>query len=585
MATICAGLLDSEQFAARAAAFARDSALSTGAVVAEAEKHFAEMAATYDRRVNELWQRVSRWVTRGYDVLVDEDKLAQLRRLDRNHSLIFLTSHRSYLDQFVLFPALAAGGLSPVFGFAGGNLDFFPFGTLARRNGLMHVRRSTTDAPVYRFALREMIGHLVANRVNLCWSIEGGRTRTGKLRPPRYGLLRYVADATGAAANSEPLLVPVSVVYDQLPIHEVTRMTSEARGAEKEAENLRWLIRYAAGLKERRGRVYLDFGNPLDLRERLVQLPAEGVGASRVERVALDVCHRINAVTPITPTAAVCIALLAADRALTLDEVLATVRPLADYIQARDWPVAGAASLTDRSTLRWALRELVRSGVLREYRGGAETVYRIGPDQHLVAAFYRNSVVQALLLRAIAELALLAVREGRAAGPDGVLAEAMALRGLLKFDFFFAGRDAFAAELATELGLLAGAAMTTSTDISPDQAELWLAKAQLRVAPLVLRPFLDAYRVVADRLVDLGDEPLLDPDQLVRDGLGVGHQWALQRTLASEESVSGEMFRTALKLAAHRGLLNSGADLKARRLAFMNEVNDVAQAIARLGAA
>jgi glycerol-3-phosphate O-acyltransferase len=70
--------------------------------------------------------------------------------------------------------------------------------------------------------------------------------------------------------------------------------------------------------------------------------------------------------------------LLAVDRALTLDEVLTTVRPLADYIRARGWPVAGGATLTYRSTLRWALRELVRSGVLTSYSGGSETVWGIG---------------------------------------------------------------------------------------------------------------------------------------------------------------------------------------------------------------
>lgn len=52
---------------------------------------------------------------------------------------------------------------------------------------------------------------------NLCWSIEGGRSRTGKLRPPRYGLLRYVADAVADSPDADPLLIPVSLMYDQLP--------------------------------------------------------------------------------------------------------------------------------------------------------------------------------------------------------------------------------------------------------------------------------------------------------------------------------------------------------------------------------
>ena len=36
---------------------------------------------------------------------------------------------------------------------------------------------------------------LLSKRFNLEWYIEGGRSRTGKLRPPRFGLLSYLVDA------------------------------------------------------------------------------------------------------------------------------------------------------------------------------------------------------------------------------------------------------------------------------------------------------------------------------------------------------------------------------------------------------
>jgi glycerol-3-phosphate O-acyltransferase len=234
---------------------------------------------------------VGRWLTRGYDSLVDEDSLARLRRLNRRHSLVFLMSHRSYLDEFTLPPVLQSGSLAPLYGLAGANLDFFPFGTTARRTGIVHVRRSTGDLPFYRLALRSYVGQLVADRSNLVWSIEGGRSRTGKLRPPRLGLLRYVGDALEELPEADPLLVPVSIMYDQLPVHEVGKMASEARGQDKETEDVRWLINYTAGLRERLGRVYLDFSTPLPLRERLQELRAEEVTENRVERVALEMCH------------------------------------------------------------------------------------------------------------------------------------------------------------------------------------------------------------------------------------------------------------------------------------------------------
>ena len=580
-------LLGSDRFTRSVDAMAEKLGLSHQDAMDLAGDYLREMAATHNPRVTEMWQRFGSWLSRGYDVLVDEDGLANLRKLDKKHSLIFLISHRSYLDEFILPPMLQGGDLSPLYGMAGSNLDFFPLGTIARRTGIVHVRRSTADVPLYRLALRSFMGQLVANRSNLCWSIEGGRSRTGKLRPPRYGLLRYVADAVEELPEADPLLVPVSIMYDQLPVHEVGKMASEARGQDKKPEDFRWLVNYARGLRERLGRVYLDFGQPLPLRQRMAELRADEVTENQVERVALDLCHRLNAATPVTPTATVCIALLAADRALTLNEVLATVRPMADYIRGRGWPVAGGATLTDRSTVRWALRELVRSGVLTSYAGGTETVWGIGAEQHLIAATYRNSAVHVLLGRAIAELSLLAVADSeenpKEGAPRTAFDEALRLRELLKFDFFFAGREAFAEELAAEIDILANPDASDGLEVTPEQAREWLAKARPLVSHLVLRPFLDAYRVVGEQLAALDDDEEADADSVVESSLRVGRQWTLQRTLGSAESVSGEMFRTALKLAGHRDLLKPGAPyLGKRRQEFAAELAEVSRAIDRI---
>lgn len=576
-----ASLLASETFAESVAQVARKHDLSREDAMAEAAVYLREMSASHQAQLTAAWMRFGNWLSRGYDILVDEDGMARLRRLDRKHALIFLISHRSYLDEFIIQTALSAGGMSPLYGVAGANLDFFPLGTVGRRTGVVHVRRATSDIPVYRLALRSYMAELVVNKANLGWSIEGGRTRTGKMRPPRYGLLRYVADAVEATADADPLIVPVSFMYDQLPVHEVGKMASEARGQGKESENLRWLFNYGRGLRERMGRMYLDFGEPLPLRARLNELAGEGVVENRVERVALAVCHRINNATPVTPTAAVCIALLGADRALTLDEVLDTVLPLAVYIRGRGWPVAGGATLTDRSTLRWALRELVRSGVLTAYSGGTETVWGIGDDQHLVAAVYRNSAIHVLLNRAIVELSVLAVAES--GDPGALMHTALRLRELLKFDFFFAQREPFDEELATEIAVLARPSRPTGLDVSPEQAKAWIDNAIPLVSHLVLRPFLDAYRVVAEVLARQDEDSEVDTKALVAECLRVGRQWTLQRTLASEESVSGEMFGTALNLARHLDLLRVGApDLAKRRREFADELRELSRAVGRI---
>jgi glycerol-3-phosphate O-acyltransferase len=571
-----AQLLADEGFADGVARLAGRLGREQGSVLAEAARYLREMSGHHTDRSCEIWQRFGDWMLRGYDLLLDEEGLGRLRRLDRKHTLVFLISHRSYLDGWTMGPQLPALGFSPTFFLGGSNANVFPLNVVSRNAGVVWIRRSTEGLPVYRFALRAYIEQIVRSRKNLWWSIEGGRTRTGKLRPPRFGLLKYVVDAVAASGGPEVLLVPVSNVYDQL--HEVRYVTAEARGGVKRPETALWFAGYASNLGKRMGRVYVDFGEPLRLRERLAELEAQGADRI-VQRVALDVSHRLNRATPVTPTAAVCVAMLAADRALSLSEVLATVAPLADYLSRRGWPVAGAATLTDAMTVRRALQDLVASGVLTSYSGGEETVWAVGPDQHLTAAFYRNGAIHTLVVRAIAELTLLWMADGAHAGTDAAADVALRLRELLTFEFFFSGRREFRTDIEAELALIHPDA---TLDGGPEEALDWLRSARLRVAHLVLRPYLEAYWLVAHQLAALDGEQF-DEQRFLTDCLRVGRQWALQRRLASEESVTLELFRSALELARHRGLVVSDdPDLTGRRADFVEELRAAVTGVAAI---
>lgn len=576
-----AQLLRAPWYDERLSKLADDLGRDLSAVRAEAACYLREMAPSLDERAVRAWRSFSCWLMRAYDVLVDEDQIAQLRKLDRKATLAFAFSHRSYLDGLLLPEVIQANRLSPALTFGGANLNFFPMGAWAKRTGTIFIRRQTKDIPVYRFVLRAYAAQLVQNHANMTWSIEGGRTRTGKLRPPVFGILRYIADAVDEIDGPEVYLVPTSIVYDQL--HEVEAMTTEAYGATKRPEDFRFLIRLARQQGERLGRAYLDFGEPLPLRKRLEELRAlqktsESGTGTEIERIALDVEHRINRATPVTPTAVVSLALLGADRSLSISEVLATVRPLASYIAARNWTVAGAADLTNRSTIRWTLHQLVASGVVSVYDAGTEPVWGIGAEQHLVAAFYRNAAIHIVVDRAIAETALLAAIEDAEGSVDGLVQptavrdEALRLRELLKFEFLFSARAQFEKELADEVRLIGRVEDTRKAAGAADVRGL-LEKADVLLAHLVLRPFLDAYHIVADRLAAYDDESF-DEEAFLAECLEVGKQWELQRRIASAESRSMELFKTALRLARHRELVDGAEepDIARRRREFADEV-------------
>lgn len=582
-----AQLLGDDEFDHKLRTLAEEIGRSHHEVRTDAAAYLREMGAIHGGRSTDAWSRMTNWLYRAHDLLVDEEKMRRLRKLDRRHSLLFLFSHRSYLDGIAVPVAVEQHGLAAPFTMGGANLNFFPVNQLARRAGIVYIRRNIRDLPVYRLTLRSYIGQMVRNQQNLCWSIEGGRTRTGKLRPPTYGILRYVIDGLEATDDSEAVIIPVSIVYEQL--HEVSLMTSEARGGNKRPEDLRWLVNFARSQQERLGRAYLDFGEPINLRERLAELRAEEPeGQHAVERIALDASHRINEATPVTATAMVCVAMLAADRSLTLGEVMATVAPLARYIEQRDWPVAGAANLTDRATVRRTLQDLVSSGVLTSFDGGTETVWGISPQQHLVAAFYRNTAVHMLLNRAIGELGLVAAVEADEEGEEDALAtataESLRLRDLLKFDFFFSPRGQFALDMAAEIAMVDPT--RKADELAPftaADAQRWLDSGRPHLAHLVLRPYLDAYHLVADRLAAWDEDEQFDDARFLDECLRVGRQWALQRRLASEESLSLELFKPALALARHRGLVESDEPkLGKRRADFLDEVRAVVRRLDRL---
>ena len=125
-------------------------------------------------------------------------------------------------------------------------------------------RRSTGDDPLYKYVLREYVGYVLEKRFNLSWSIEGTRSRTGKMLPPRLGLLSYAADAYLQGRVDDILLLPVSITFDQLD--EITEYASYARGGQKKPEGFGRFYSFIKAQGARHyGKVYIRFGEPVSL--------------------------------------------------------------------------------------------------------------------------------------------------------------------------------------------------------------------------------------------------------------------------------------------------------------------------------
>ncbi len=544
--------------------------------VARAGERLTEMTAVLSPLAIDVFRAfTSPFHTRAWDVDGDVDRIDQLRELNRHHALVFLPSHRSYVDPLVLNEVLHRHDFPRNHVLSGDNLGFWPVGALARRAGVVFIRRSFGDDAAYKFAMREYLGHLMAKRFNLEWYIEGGRTRTGKLRHPRYGLLRYLVDALGSDESRDAILVPTSIMYEQQS--EVVAVVAEQTGATKKSEGLRWMVEYMRKQNHHIGDAKVSFGEPFALRDALAEA---GTGAAQLEKVAFRVCAGINSATPVMATSVVTFALLGTrGRALTFAQIIAITEPLIEYLDARGIP-GPHSQLRDESTMRATIDLLAEAGVVSCYDAGEEPVWSIPPEQAHVAAFYRNGALHHLLVRAMLEIGMLRAERDADTRPmvDVGSDDSVALRDLLKFEFFFGSRATLRDDLERE-----------ATLIDPDWRDLGdsgsaathlLDRCRTLVAPRALRPIFEAQLMVAERLLEHDDTAAVpDKKEFLATCLRIGRQQLLQGRLHDPDSVSRELYDGAWQVAGNRGLLEPGSH--AGRSALVDELRDVLDLIAR----
>ncbi len=572
-------LIESPTFTAGVAQLAQESDTSYESMAAKTRRYVKEIAATHSPFVIDLVTGAIRWlVTKAYtDLDYDEEELGALYEMSQSHPLVFLPSHKSNFDHLVLQYLLYQNGLPPNHTAGGINMNFFPIGPVLRRSGVFFIRREFRDNEPYKFVMRRYIDYLLEKRFPMEWYVEGGRSRSGKLRPPRYGMLAYVVDSYLRRSSDDVIIIPVSIAYDQ--IQDIGAYASEQAGGAKERESLGWLISTIRGLRNRQGAIHIRFGAPISLKAFLAlqdDLPddPEDTHNPAIPKLAFEVAVRLNEVTPITPTSLVATALLSADdRSLTVEETAELLAPYLDFAARRDLPTSEKLRLDQRDQIEATLNQLVDSSVAERFAGTTDVVYRVRQNQHLAAAYYRNTIIHFFVNRAITEMALAHISEQD--NPTdllrAILNESRRLRDLLKFEFFFSPTDEFDQEIRNEL---ADHDPDLKAHLNAGDTEAILDGFQPFMSHALLRPFFEAYRVVGDIVEKHAYETGIDKDTIRPQALDLGKQYVLQGLVAKPESVSKVLFEAALSLAENRGLFVDGPAIVNERQAFAAELRD-----------
>jgi glycerol-3-phosphate O-acyltransferase len=201
-------------------------------------------------------------------------------------------------------------------------------------------------------------------------------------------------------------------------------------------------------------------------------------------------------------------------------------------------------------------------------------VFPISPDKEHAAAFYRNSVIHAFLETSIVELALAHVRNGTDAHADRMEAfwtQAMRLRDLLKFDFYFADSAAFRHNIAEEMAWHND--WEAHVAAGGDEIDAMLLAKRPLMSDAMLRVFFEAYDIVADVLRDAPAD--IGEKELTELALGIGQQYVAQTRVRSSESVSALLFTTARQVVLDQNLIAPADDLAERRVAFRQEMRAI----------
>jgi len=378
------------------------------AVRREARKYLDEIASDYNEIYVEIWEKILTWLWNNiYDgVVVDTEGIAKIRQVSKKMPFVIIPCHRSHIDYLLLSYIFYKNNIQMPFVAAGTNLSFFPMGYVFRKSGAFFLRRSFRGNELYAETLSRYIKVLLQEGLPLEFFIEGGRSRTGKMVMPKYGLLSMIIQAYLEKACPDLAAIPVYIGYDR--VIEEKAYLQELGGAPKEKEKATEMIRSGRLLRKRYGRVYMNVGDPILLKSYLAEQEkplAEMNVAERqslYRRIGYKIVRAINQVSVVTPFALASAGLLCYDRrGISHGELADVVESFHDYLSFRK--VSFAMTFADReAAIAEALNLFDQSDLIsrmgaEEEEEVEEIVYSLDDDKRMNLEYYKNNILHYFL--------------------------------------------------------------------------------------------------------------------------------------------------------------------------------------------
>merc|ERR1711939_897891 len=378
------------------------------------EKWTGEMICKMESKpfIRGAYYMCTQLLTRAYHqgIHVSSEEVIRLRtvaeKAEKNkQSIIFLPCHKSHVDYVSLQLICYRLGLALPTVVAGDNLNFPVVGSFLQHAGAMWIRRSFGDDQLYTTLVQSYMDTLLQNGYNIECFVEGGRSRTGKLLQPKFGILSFLLDSVLSGRVEDAIVCPVSTQYDK--VIEVDSYVSELLGQPKPKEDLAGLLSASSVLSLKLGRVDVRFHEPWSLRgfidehrSRLLQKSLPSVGEMKVDftlkrrlltTLGYKVLSDINDASVVMPTALVGTVLLTLrGRGVGKSELVRRVDWLCARTRANGGKVADFHGMPTSYVVERAL-EVLGPKMVGTIDGLAEETYYAVDRFQL--SFYRNMTI------------------------------------------------------------------------------------------------------------------------------------------------------------------------------------------------
>lgn len=402
------------------------------------EKLTGDMICKFESKpfIRGAYYLVTQLLTRAYHqgIHVSSEEVLRLRKVAEKaekdkQSIIFLPCHRSHVDYVSLQLICYRLGLALPTVVAGDNLNFPLVGSFLQHAGAMYIRRSFGDDVLYTTLVQSYIDTLLQGGFNFECFIEGGRSRTGKLLPPKFGILSFILDSVLSGRVEDAVICPVSTQYDK--VIETEGYVGELLGMPKKKENLADFLSASSVLSLKLGRVDVRFHEPWSLRgfiqeqqSRMTGIPKSvgflGLNTPNIRQRLLrtmgyKVLSDINAVSVVMPTALIGTVLLTLrGRGVGMAELIRRVEWLSERVRAKGGRVAHFGNSPISVVIERGL-EVLGKDLVGLVEGLPEPTYYAVDRFQL--SFYRNMTIHLFISEALVSAGMY-IRVKRGGGPD-----------------------------------------------------------------------------------------------------------------------------------------------------------------------